>query len=151
MNIRDAVTKPSQALEAMVEGLTNTDGVGVAMGEFYSIGRLSARGGEMCFGCAATHTLRALTKKELPVDGMLIGTTARCQFWGFDDWDEVNRFEQAMDTARLGDLSELFGFLGKDPSSAVPFSDKFTLVDYNWERELPLVKALISDLQADGL
>jgi hypothetical protein len=137
----------------MVDGLEVQDraeGRGIDMTLYWSIGEDGT-----CFACAATCAIQQLAGKPLDPKAAysefseIVGENADIPAsWGHDRSD-LRSFERAVDTARMGQVRSLFSYMragryeGDDPG--------FYLRTHDWERQLPIVREFIADLEAKGL
>jgi hypothetical protein len=136
--------KPSAALQAMVDGLEMSEeerGFRIDMGTYGS-----KSPGNVCFGCAATATVRACLKEKIPASN-ISHHVKRAEFSGADSTDEY-QFEKAMNNARLGYTLYLFQYMGikNRKFDTAPFC----LNSNSYERDIPEVKEFIKKLKAAG-
>jgi hypothetical protein len=146
------ISKPSQALRAMVTGLLKAkadENCVVVMGDF----------GEMrdgvCHGCAATYALTELSGISIGAGeyprkdhiGRALDVTrefdvTRC---------EVSDFECAVDCARQGQLKRLFDFFDTQLSDDVAsVASELNMGTYDWKTQIPLVKRIIKLCEEAG-
>ena len=141
--ITDIISKPSQALQAGVDGLRAQD---ARPGFCVSMSTYGVEINGICFGCLATCALQQLAEKNLG-PGDILGTWWRAKALGFEQ-EDVNRFEIVMDLAREGDLRGLFRFFGLPPEE-VPACE-WRLLQANWREQLPAVEKTIEELRQNG-
>jgi hypothetical protein len=141
------ISKPSQALQAMVDGLRATkdkhDGYTEVV-DMTTYGKWSPIS-DVCYGCAATYALRALC----PVDGEFEMPETMAQ--AKEDASGVSAFEWAIECARQGQLKRLFAFFNVPPDTRLKTSMRWALYNDTWEAQLPKVEETIKDLQARGI
>lgn len=111
----------------------------------------------MCYGCAATWTIQKLAGRRLAskeLNGLAEAGTMRGDE-AFEDlpWyaSDIDLFEDAIDEARKGFLSELFEFMGCDTDQADLLVGRFFMTNDNWEAQLPKVEELIAELESLNL
>lgn len=147
--ITDVISKPSEALRAMVDGLleqSKREDFVIDMSEW---GRYDSEK-EVCFGCAATCALQKLSGHNLR-EGFIEDVRTRAAIYEFDR-SSVDVFENAVNYARCGDLYYLISFFKKDVPPGNKFeewNDKWHLSEY-WEEEIPKIEAVIKDMQEAG-
>jgi hypothetical protein len=139
--IRELIkNKPSVALQAMVNGLqaqSNRDDFRIRMSTY------GAYGGGICYGCAATCALQELAQVnfDFPAISSLKKRAAACSF----SYEETDKFEAAIDNARLGELAGLFRFCEIPYMGGFDFW--FCLEDYSWVEELGKVEKAIAEMK----
>lgn len=147
--IKDIISKPSEALQAMVDGLLEQDArhdFVVEMDFFGYVGETSGR----CFGCAATCAVQKITGVNFTPDDIL-KRYVNTDIFLLD----LCKFENIIDTARCsGNLRMLFFYFGYD-DTFFDIDEKltmanFSLQNHNWRHELPKVTAHIKLLQEAG-
>jgi len=143
--IKDIVPKPSDAVQAMIDGLLEQDarkGFKVDMDTFGS----SMDG--ICYGCAATCAVQKIAGKDLPAD--VIGMAREeAEFLGFDLKDVID-FEFAIDDLRAGDTKGLSEYYDRFISDELRYPE-FSLHSRDWREQLPAVQEYCNKLKAAGL
>lgn len=61
--IKSIVSKPSEAVQAMIDGLKNRRGLRINMGTY---GQSEDEKSKICYGCAATCTVQQVAGKKIP-------------------------------------------------------------------------------------
>ena len=152
------MTTPSDALQAMVDGLLRNSrrkDFKVDMGTF---GR-AADG--ICFGCAATCAVQEASGKQFVFEelrgiyglnsrfrNLSIGAQAECLG---ENYVKLATLENAIDGARQGYLRELFRYFGLGDEHRQGYDERFELKTHNWRDQLGAVCDLIEELEAQGL
>lgn len=170
MKIRDIVTKPSEALQAMVDGLKEQD-----EREDFEID-MDVWGmvrNKMCFGCAATCAIQKIAGKNLNHDipkeymdkstGEIRAVHLHEEILGLETTQEATDFECAINNARKGKLPLLFKFFDIYPVDYMTYAkyktltciydDKNNLMSMetnNWRKFIPFVEKKIMQLQEAG-
>lgn len=161
------IYRPSDALFALADGLEQRqDGQLIDMGSY---GHISEDG--VCFGCAATWALQQLHGAPLPnAYFAAVDENERCpgaeanRHYGDRadalavDTEDLYRFEEAMNLARLGSLFPLFDFFEihtKDQEMIFSqVSDNPTnlwrLNENTWKEELPHFREFAETLKEMG-
>lgn len=152
MKIKDLCPKPSDALQAMVDGLKNhskREGFSVSMSTFGSAV------GSICVGCAATCAIQQATGINLTSKSIEdVQARSRRLRVGKED---LYRFEGVIDSVRLGDLQELFDYycMGEIYSTRIlkwkTVQGLPQLYTDFWEEDLPTYEKLIKKLKKIGL
>lgn len=140
------ITKPSEAAQAMVDGLriqSKRSDFKIDMDDFGSTD------GKICFGCAATCAIQVLNKKDFTVEDLRSRAISRRQAVRAAA-DKVARFESAINCFRMGVPIGLFNFFDID-YPAFTRSQNWYLDDDNWEDQLPKVEAYIKKLKSRNL
>jgi len=140
-SIKDKVKLPSEALQHMVDGLRKK-WVYVHM-ETYGRSK-----DVFCFGCAATNAVCNIFEKSYNLES-IDKREFRAKFFDLRR-NELLSFEWSIDKARQGNLSGLMFFFDRWNYDE-EYDNRFDLTTANYEKELPKVEALISELKADGL
>jgi hypothetical protein len=143
-NIKDIISKPSEALQAMMDGLLEQAQRSDFKIDMLTYGKYDEN--NICYGCAATCTVQKLLNKNLDKEN--IDWDLHSEFFGIKD---IIEFERVMDWARVGDLRDLFYYFNLLDKFENDFDDMFGLETDNWKRELPKVKELIKELKEKGL
>lgn len=142
--IKDLINKPSEALEAMVRGVERVkakewDNFVIDLDTFgYKVGNT-------CFGCMATCAVYELGGKSPDTDNVL--EKQRYFYLGFDKCD-LDDFEVAMNSARMGGFISLFRYFGFEYN--FQYDNRFCITNENWETEIEKVNVLIKEMQDDG-
>jgi hypothetical protein len=141
--ISDIISKPSEALQAMVDGL-----IASKTWENFELD-MSTYGnhklGEVCFGCAATCTVYAIAKKQ-PNNNNIYSVGTRSIALDLERSD-LFLFEHLIDSARRGLIKPLFHYFQMGWSHENYYDRRFDLNEINWEKKLPEVKKLIAELK----
>jgi hypothetical protein len=98
--IKDIITKPSEALQAMVDGLLEQSKRGDFKIDMDTYGTYDEN--NICCGCAATCTVQKLLNKNLDKEN--IDYESHSEFFGIED---IIEFESVMNEARMGYFSIL--------------------------------------------
>lgn len=136
------LTKPSEALEAMVKGLLKADKRKTFKIDMRTFGQ-SIDG--ICFGCAATCTLQEASKHNFKPDEILC-EKERSEAIKANRLD-LHNFECYMDDARRGHFYYLFAFF--DIPYSFEFDHRFYL-NNNWKNKLPEVRKVIKEMKKIG-
>lgn len=159
-------TKPSEFLQAMVDGLRATMGSRDMYVEMETFGSVindpDDNNRAVCAGCAATWTLHHLAgKKEPDVDAFHHRLMHAMYPHGYlsEPRTRIIEFERAMDNARRGTLStassmdyHLENFCELPPRTLRKYNELWDIEAYeDLEEELPKVESVIAALQEDGL
>ena len=143
-SIKELAPKPSDAIQAMIDGLKNYNskpGFNIDMGTY---GR-AVKG--ICFGCAATCTIQQIAGEDIPENNI---HSLKDHAYALDfDIREVIDFEFAIDSFRSNDVSPLFYFYGKENPIGL-YTDWFLDTD-NFMEQLPLVQEYCDQLKQMGL
>lgn len=141
------ITKPSEAAQAMVDGLraqSKRSDFRIAMDTFGSTD------GKICFGCAATCAIQVLNKRNFTVEDLCNGGISRRQAIPAEKSAKIARFESAINLFRIGIPIELFDFFEID-YPAFTRNQNWHLNDDNWEKQLPKVESYIQKLKSRNL
>lgn len=139
--IKDIISKPSQALQAMIDGLRNQDSR-----TFFEVDMLTygTSRGQTCFGCAATCAIQQITQVNLTPQNICKRTDAFLV-----DEKDMYSFEYAIDTARQGSLGVLFRYFGlKCPEKYLETG--WYLFNESWRNKLHLIEEVIIELKKEG-
>jgi hypothetical protein len=141
-------SKPSKALQAMIDGLRNQSKRNDFRIVMTTFGESNDKS-NLCFGCAATCAVQELAKTNFTQStiGSVFLRANKLQF----DIDEFTCFEFSMDKARIGDVYDLFTFCNKQEQFDTNYYDRFFLTSYTWEEQVPKVEKLIKELEEKGL
>jgi len=146
---REILGKPSDALQAMVDGLREYSARSDFRIDMDTFGMVH---NDVCFGCAATCAIQKATGKYLldlkynRLDGLWYNIKA--EFFAVSK-SELVAFENAINAARLGDVSSLLAYYGIIDNCI--FDSRFKLLSDNWEQQLMAVVQVIAELRAVGL
>lgn len=159
-------TKPSEFLQAMVDGLRATMGSRNMYVDMDTFGRTLTdpddNDREVCVGCAATWTLHHLAgKKEPDVYAFRHRLAHELYPHGYlsERRSRIIAFEQAIDKARRGTLSSatwvnynLEDFCELPPETLEKYNELWDIDAYeDFEEELPKVESVIAALREEGL
>lgn len=145
--IRDIISKPSQALRAMCQGLIEQDkreDFEVDMGTF----------GEMyadikkCFGCAATCAISKIANVNFTL-GNIDDRTLRARYSNLSLFD-LRRFEEAMEYARVGDTEELFNYFQIEEYPYELQETNVCFINANWQQSTKDIQPYIERLEEAG-
>ena len=142
--IKDIISKPSEALQAMVDGLKAQSEREDFVIDMDSYGTHDYK---ICYGCAATCTIQQLTGKKLTSKN-IDETSDRAKFLKLDEYD-LDDFEFIMNNVRSGYYIE--GLLQYFNITKRVKRPCFSLKSHNWKEEIPKVKKYIKYLQEKGL
>lgn len=157
--IKDIITKPSEALNAMVIGLMRQN----MRSDFtISMETYGGNNGITCFGCAATSAVQELTKQTVTIQDF----KGEIEFFS-DNWDaifkgydapDIHSFELAINSARVGFIYELFKYfnLAYTQERDEEFFKYYEtlgidMTSYNWCCHLENVIKFIHKLRQAGL
>lgn len=146
INIKETVKTPSAALQYMVDGLRNHHKRIDFKVDMDTFGRPLWN---VCYGCAATCTIQQIAGKNLTTD--FVGGTDRRAYQLNLDCNEMDYFEDAINSARSGSLRALFYFFDLQQNWNQSFDERFFLDNHNWFRKLHKVEELITELKMKGL
>lgn len=145
------MTRPSDALQAMVDGLRAQDereGFHVEMRSFFEFYPPSVTVGEApaCKACAATSALQEASGKIFD-KRELINRNDRA---AFTELQRETQFviECALEVARQGYLKELFDLFDAADFHDPLYDKRFCLETDNWRSQLEDVEDLIDELEA---
>lgn len=150
-SVKDKLPTISSALTAMCDGLE----AGHTTVMMSSFGHKDSKG--VCYGCAATNTILHAFDE---VDINMLSTDHD----GFEDSayalvKGLERFEEVIDHARLGNLKSLFYYYGHRledvddllRSAPTPASSRlgpwYGMHDHNYLEEIPKVRAFVEELK----
>lgn len=144
MKIRDQLSKPSEALQAMLDGLEMQDAREDFKIEMDTFGDYVEG---VCFGCAATCTIQHVIGTDFG-DQRIVEIKDRAEYLDLA-LRELDDFEFSIDRARIGLMYSLFEFFGLnlDPK----YSGRFCLGNSNWREQIPAVQAVIEEMKKDGI
>ena len=117
-------TKPSEFLQAMIDGLASIESdQRIAMDTYGAVDE----GDQICYGCAATWTLQKLAGRKLTMDEVAAGGSS----YGRDGLNEraprICSFESAINQARQGALEPLARFCGLAAGTLDGWDDRWDL------------------------
>lgn len=152
--IRNIISKPSEALQAMVDGLlkySKRKNFRIRMSTFGSIDHAPGNINEyICYGCAATCALQQIANKDLNCGTNIGNQEVRARQLGFSIKDE-NEFEEAMDIARRGNTIDLFYYFRlAPPNNNNLVHPSYGLQTSDWREQIPEVRRHIRALKAAG-
>lgn len=145
INIKKKVKHVWKALEFMRDGLlkqSRRKKFKIFMGTF------GQSVNDICYGCAATCTIQEIANKNF-VNGEIVNTSSRAEYLHFDKY-ELSHFEDAIDSARAGFLSNIFSFLEKeDMYHSHKDKLRYTMDDFcmdgdDWKDEIPSLNKVIA-------
>jgi uncharacterized protein (UPF0276 family) len=141
--IKDIISKPSEALQAMVDGLLEQ-----AQRKDFKIDMLTFGyyTNKLCYGCTATCTVQKLLNKNLTEEN--INSDYHSEFYGIEN---IREFENVIDSARAGFLKSLFNYFNLGDKFEENFNNRFWLETDKWKKELLKVEELIKELREKGL
>lgn len=143
---REILKTPSAALKAMCDGLEKQS----RRKDFIvDMGTFGSREGKVCFGCAATCATQQASGIDLTLE-TIENEDERSDRLAVD-YSDLNRFEIAMNAARLGCLRQLFYYFNSESKYLQSEDGRYCLDNDNWHDELPKVLAHIAELQSAGL
>lgn len=146
MKITDYISKPSEALQAMIDGLANQS---KRLDFVIDMGTYGSTNGKTCFGCAATCAIQQITDRTLTTKSIGVSNLSiRSKSTGIDK-EDYSIFEDAINSARQGYLSDLFDYFKLEHD--YDFDYRFDMVSDNWEEQIPKVEELINELKERGL
>ncbi len=140
-------SKPSKALEFMVNGLIKHDKRNDFKVDMSTFGHYNIDD-QMCYGCAATCAIQEitgmnLTKKTIDTNNFYKNDSVSVK--------QKEYFENAINNARVGLLDTLFEFCKKKRYYKEEYDWMCIITTDNWKQELPKVKKLIKELKSKGL
>lgn len=148
-SIKELAPKPSDALQAMVDGLLAQSKREDFKIEMESYGEINDHG-TICFGCAATCAIQQIAMKNLPIRYEIERRSFRAEYLELG-YRELAFFERAINFARIGDLFFIFQFYNLEKEFDNIFNGSYFLDNDNWKDELPKVEKLIAELKSKGL
>lgn len=141
--ITDVISKPSEALRAMVDGLIEQSKRKDFVIDMINWG---SKVNGVCYGCAATCTIQKLAGVNFDSDE--IGDTeTRAVVLGFDR-DELNNFENSIEDVRSGLVLSLFIFFDMPPKNE--YDNRWYMHDDDWLSQIPVIEATIKEMQEAG-
>lgn len=147
--IKKIIKTPSEALQAMVDGLLKQNKRKTFQVDMGSFGNSFYDGNKnICCGCAATCTIQEVANKNLTA-ASIVCCEERADFLGFDKYD-LEYFEGVIEDARCGMMNSLFDYFrlikkaNKDNIDTFP---NFHLTSETWKKEIPKVRKYIKYLK----
>ena len=158
MMLNGTELKTSTVLQAMVTGLLKSKddrNFTVDMSTFGTVEN------QLCYGCCATVALAEMFGRGRSISEIML--KYREEFYPEADRPtsasayaylssylqlQLKSLEDAINSARLGDVSELIAFLTSEVNKS--FDDRWILCTENWEEQLSNVKATIAEMIAAG-
>jgi len=144
--------KVSAALQAMIDGLklqSQRKDFRVDMSTFGTFYDPENKEIPVCFGCAATCTVQQLSKVNF-TDSQIDSLEER-SFLTIQNSNDLDRFEDAIDCARMGNLISIFNYMDNLKSYELSDSNRWLLCTDNWQEQLPLVQDFVEMLKLKGL
>jgi len=144
--------KVSTALQAMIDGLkfqSQRKDFRVDMSTFGAFHESRNKGNPVCFGCAATCTVQQLSKVNF-TDSQIDSLEER-SFLTIHNSNDLDRFEDAIDYARMGDLIPIFSYMGNLDSHELIDDSQWILNTDDWQEQMPLVQDFVDMLKLKGL
>lgn len=105
--IEGKVYKALEFMLAGIESARNRADFKIDMGTFGNSVRLTDNS-RMCYGCAATCTIQQIANKEFK-GKEIVWCVDRADYLGFNK-NELDRFEEAIDSVRMADFQEIIDF-----------------------------------------
>lgn len=143
--IKDIVPKPSDAIQAMIDGLLEQSERKDFKIDMDSFGDFEKG---ICYGCAAVCCVQKLANVNFK-DAYSITLAGQAEATGFDSSD-LDDFENAVDFLRMGCLLPFFAYW----KVVVPdmfLVDEWHLHDDDWREQLPLIQDYCDKLKSAGL
>ena len=144
--------KVSTALQAMIDGLklqSQRKDFRVDMSTFGSYHESRNKENPVCFGCAATCTVQQLCKVNF-TDSQIDSLKER-SFLTIGNSNDLDRFEDAIDSARLGNLLPIFSYMGNLESHELSDDNQWLLTTDRWQGQMTLVQDFVDMLKSKGL
>jgi len=144
--------KVSAALQAMIDGLklqSQRKDFRVDMSTFGTFYDPENKEIPVCFGCAATCTVQQLSKVNF-TDSQIDSLEER-SFLTIQNSNDLDRFEDAIDCARMGNLISIFNYMDNLESYELSDSNRWLLRTDDWQEQLPLVQDFVEMLKLKGL
>jgi hypothetical protein len=149
LNIKTIAPKPSDALQAMIDGLREQSTRQNFRVDMHTFGEYSKNLG-ICYGCAATCAVQKLAGKNF--EGSEIDFHPESARYLNLDKTQMVRFESAIDDARKCILEALFEFyeIQDVPDEVVYPESTWTLRNADWEMQLPRVQRYVDFIREQG-
>ena len=144
--------KVSAALQAMIDGLklqSQRKDFRVDMSTFGTFYDPENKEIPVCFGCAATCTVQQLSKVNF-TDAQIDSSSGRSRLT-IHNSNDLDRFEEAIDYARMGDLFSIFDYMGDRDSHEFSDDNRWLLCTDDWQEQMPLVQDFVDVLKSKGL
>jgi len=144
--------KVSTALQAMIDGLefqSQREDFRVDMATFGAFTYFENKVDPICFGCAATCTVQQLSRVNF-TDSQINSLEERSCLT-IRNSDDLDRFEYAIDCARMGNLISIFDYMGDRDSHEFSDDDLWDMSTDDWQEQLPLVQDFVEMLKLKGL
>jgi len=144
--------KISTALQAMIDGLkfqSQRKDFRVDMSTFGTFTYFENKVDLVCFGCAATCTVQQLSKVNF-TDSQIGSSSGRSRLT-IHNSNDLDRFEEAIDYARMGDLFSIFDYMGDCDSHEISDDDRWLLGTADWQEQMPIVQNFVDMLKLKGL
>lgn len=142
--IKDIVTTPSAALQAMIDGLAEQSKRPDFEIDMRSFGR---SWGGICFGCAATCAIQKIGGKNLTEKYI----RDRAEFFGFG-YGDMEFFEAAIDNSRAFNFTHLFIYYSKEkPDFLLDYNANKCMTTANWQELIPTFQEIVDRLKSEGL
>ena len=145
--IKDIISKPSEALEAMVAGLLKQSQRADFIINMSTFGSENTHDKRKCFGCAATCTIQQLAGKDL-TPANISSEIKRADALDFD-YEDMESFEMAIESARHGGMWRLFKYFNMDCPEDLEEAG-FNLNTSDWDRQIDDVRKFIDVLKREG-
>lgn len=148
--IKDILPKPSDAIQAMIDGLEEQSERPKFQIEMSTFGEAGA--GDVCFGCAATCTIQHAFEHNFTVDE-IEGCYNRSEALNVDE-EDLDIFEDVIDGFRQGYAFRLLNYYGirrGHPNFNDLYTGDWNMMTFNWKSEIPKVKAYLEQLKTLGL
>ena len=144
--------KVSTALQAMIDGLkfqSQRKDFRIDMSTFGDFSDSGDKENPVCFGCAATCTIQQLLGVNF-TDLRIESLKERSRLT-IRNSDDLDRFEDAIDNARMGDLIPIFDYMGNLDSHELIDDSQWILNTDDWQEQMPLVQDFVDMLKLKGL
>ena len=161
--IRDIISKPSEAVDAMINGLLKQEvrkDFIIDMDTYGQVGKVhpTDEGDNVCFGCAATCTVQEITSINYTSKSSIYTIGNRSDSCGIDA-DDLGLFEAAIDELRQGNLYTLFMYFTlihkyyvfKNNTDVGDVLDLPMLTTLTWESNLDKYRDLSAYLKSKDL
>ncbi len=132
-------SKPSKALEFMVNGLVKNDKrKDFVIDQFHFIEERTYS--NALFGCAATCAIQEIMGDDV---------VTKEKYFNYPK--EIHEFKYIMNDAKQGFMDLLFEFCKKKSYFRHNYNGRWNLFNKNWKKELPKIRELIKELKSKGL
>jgi hypothetical protein len=150
--IKELAPKPSDALQAMVDGLRTQSKRSDFKLMMSTYGSFDEKTG-ICYGCAATCTIQELAHQNLTIANIK-RSEKRANALSFYPL-QLMYFESAIDSVRTGTFDELEDYYELKRGTLQGLHDDndfyWYLSDINWEEYVPAIERFIKLLQENNL